>query len=642
MAYPLTLTVRRVENTLALLDELVDVASDFEGYLVDAWSPSLADPDPVEPRDLASLLDEPAKLRRPRTGHTPATRLTWHCTVRNTAGLPLDDAAWRWLARAIVTNAGFTAAEGRPGCRWIAVLTQHDRLDLVATVIREDGRWANQHGSSWAAASACNRLAYALAHRAAASTSDRQPDQTARSAEPTPGSTPSRDCCPPPTSACLALELDALLASLNRNNNTRDLLSYLFGPGAAGRHADPRLVAGDAHGARLDLLAASPYGVPYLAQALDAPMHRAGVRAPDKPVWVCRVRSSPQFPDLSDQQWADVARRVVSVTGVAPEGDPDACRWIAVRNQPGVVVIVANRVREDGRLHNGYRDAAHIQGECDRIAAELGHLPTDSTPAVPQQRGAGVPIIITAEPSGSVTVRGGVDELAAAMLRRAGFEQLQDWHGMRHRLPSTCPPDRRTAVASFAATMLHAARYDVTLDRALDTEPPAPPAVSLGRYAAGADLLQVTDRIKAATTGAELAAAVDPLLHPEHGAAEHLREALEAVEEQIRDLDEESFQLSDRFGFAAEFVCAAQSELVDHTVEMLSTSDGTHTPGVAAVRSAARTGAAAATSPAATRTHLPLPQARPPTPGQQRARPRPLDGRPADDDELLLHHPSST
>ena len=186
---------------------------------------------------------------------------------------------------------------------------------------------------------------------------------------------------------------------------------------------------------------------------------------------------------------------------------------------------------------------------------------------------------------------------------------------MRHRLPSTCPPDRRTAVASFAATMLHAARYDVTLDRALDTELPAQPAASLGHYAAGAELLQVTDRIKAATTGAELAAAVAPLLHPEHGAAERLREALEAVEEQVRDLDEEAFQLSDRFGFAAEFVCAAQSELVDHTVEMLSISDGTQTPGVAAVRSAARTGAAAAISPAATRTPLATPAGQTPNTG---------------------------
>ncbi|MGW2795983.1 hypothetical protein [Streptomyces sp. NPDC001269] len=101
-----------------------------------------------------------------------------------------------------------------------------------------------------------------------------------------------------------------------------------------------------------------PDALAYLAHALDAPVEDLGARAPERPVWVCSVRSDPRHPDLTDSQWAEVARRVVAATGIAPEGDPDACRWIAVRNQARLVHVVATLAREDGGVHHAYRDAA--------------------------------------------------------------------------------------------------------------------------------------------------------------------------------------------------------------------------------------------------------------------------------------------
>lgn len=41
--------------------------------------------------------------------------------------------------------------------------------------------------------------------------------------------------------------------------------------------------------------------------------------------------------------------------GIAPDGDPLACRWIAVRHADDHIHIVATTVREDGRrpkIHN--------------------------------------------------------------------------------------------------------------------------------------------------------------------------------------------------------------------------------------------------------------------------------------------------
>ncbi|MFI1592287.1 hypothetical protein ACH4WW_30775 [Streptomyces halstedii] len=316
------------------------------------------------------------------------------------------------------------------------------------------------------------------------------------------------------------------------------------------------------------------------------------------------MRSDPGRPDLTDSQWASVAHRLVAATGIAPEGDPNACRWIALRNQPRQVHVVATLVREDGSLHDAYRDAFRIHTELDRITTELGHLPTaPHSISRPQESPVPVPsITITAEPSGSVSAKGATDDLSAQLLKHAGFQQIDDWHGRRHRLPTTTPIADKVAIATHAAEMLRAARFDVELPPSLDTARTSPPVHPLGPYTAGAELLQTTDRIRAAQNGAELQRAVDHLLHPEHGALERVREALEAAGEQVNDLDEEAYALADRFASASEFVSSAQSELVESEAELrrVGTTSESHT--TARTRSSALSDhrdAALATSPAA-------------------------------------------
>lgn len=355
-----------------------------------------------------------------------------------------------------------------------------------------------------------------------------------------------------------------MIAHLQRASDTAGLLSYLYGPGEHGNHVSPRLIAGDGHGAPVELFS-EPDSLPYLAQALDAPVERLGACAPARPTWFCSVRSDPRRPDLTDAQWAVVARRLVSTTGISPDGDPEACRWIALRNQPRQVHVVATLAREDGGLHHGYRDAFRLQTECLRIAAELGHLATASHPTSHAQEPSvpAPPITISSEFSGSVVAKGANDDLSAMLLKHAGFQQIEDWHGRRHRLPTTTPVADQVAIASHAAEMLRAARYGVDLAPSLDTARMSTPANPLELYVAGAALLQITDRIRSAENGSDLQRAVDQLLHPEHGALERIREALEAAGEHINDLDDEAYALADRFGFAAEFVSSAQSELVD-------------------------------------------------------------------------------
>jgi hypothetical protein len=211
-------------------------------------------------------------------------------------------------------------------------------------------------------------------------------------------------------------------------------------------------------------------------------------------------------------------------------------------------------------------------------------------------------ITITAEFSGSVLAKGASDDLSAMLLKHAGFQQIEDWYGRRHRLPTTTPAADRAAIATHAAEMLRAARYGVDLAPSLDAARMIAPANPLGPYTAGTELLRLTDQIRSAENGADLRRAVDHLLHPEHGALERVREALEAAGEQITDLDDEAYQLADRFGFAAEFVSSAQSELVDSDSELRRVSNSqqlqpetrTHSPTLPDPRNAAL-----ATSPAA-------------------------------------------
>src|SRR5262245_27649185 len=55
----------------------------------------------------------------------------------------------------------------------------------------------------------------------------------------------------------LPSEVDAVIAHLQRASHTASLLEYLYGPGERGNHTNPHLIAGDGHGAPIEMLAQS-------------------------------------------------------------------------------------------------------------------------------------------------------------------------------------------------------------------------------------------------------------------------------------------------------------------------------------------------------------------------------------------------
>ncbi|MET9890001.1 relaxase/mobilization nuclease domain-containing protein [Streptomyces sp. NPDC006465] len=156
-----------------------------------------------------------------------------------------------------------------------------------------------------------------------------------------------------------------------QGSNTLGLLHYLYGKGTREEHIDPHLVAS------FDGMAPDPGRDPSVTKTdlrhlLDQTLSLLDAdQRPDKHVWHCSVRAAPDDPILSDEQWGDIARRMVAATGIDP-GDGAGCRWAAVRHADDHIHIVATLVREDGRRPDHHRSGKRAQAECRLIEKELG------------------------------------------------------------------------------------------------------------------------------------------------------------------------------------------------------------------------------------------------------------------------------
>ncbi|MDX3613680.1 relaxase/mobilization nuclease domain-containing protein [Streptomyces europaeiscabiei] len=168
-----------------------------------------------------------------------------------------------------------------------------------------------------------------------------------------------------------------MIAKISNGRETAGLIRYLFDTKKAKDHTDPHLVASwdgfapdpgrsedaDADATRRLLVA-------------DLDLHvkqarRLG-RAPEKHVWHCSIRAAETDRHLNDDEWADIARRVVAATGIAPDGDPDGCRWVAVRHAPDHIHIAATKVRADLRTARHWNDYLTADRELAAIEKEYG------------------------------------------------------------------------------------------------------------------------------------------------------------------------------------------------------------------------------------------------------------------------------
>ncbi|GAB3113371.1 relaxase/mobilization nuclease domain-containing protein [Streptomyces calidiresistens] len=164
-----------------------------------------------------------------------------------------------------------------------------------------------------------------------------------------------------------------MVPDISLGGRTYGLLAYLYGPGRREEHTDPHLVA-----AWRPELAPDPGRDPgatlkQLTDRLDLPvLARPSGRRPQRHVWHCSVRTAPGDRHLTDDEWARVAHRVVAAAGIAPEGDDQGCRWVAVRHADDHIHIAATLVRQDGRSPRRHNDYGRAQAECRKIEQEWG------------------------------------------------------------------------------------------------------------------------------------------------------------------------------------------------------------------------------------------------------------------------------
>ncbi|MBP5906422.1 mobilization protein [Streptomyces sp. LBUM 1478] len=166
-----------------------------------------------------------------------------------------------------------------------------------------------------------------------------------------------------------------MIAKIGSGKSTAGLIRYLFDTKKAKDHTDPHLVA-SWDGFASDPGRADDFDATKLRLVADLDLRvkqarRLG-RAPERHVWHCSVRAAPGDRHLTDAEWADIAHRIVAATGIAPQGDPDGCRWVAVRHADDHIHIAATKARGDLRTARHWNDYLTADKELATIEKEYG------------------------------------------------------------------------------------------------------------------------------------------------------------------------------------------------------------------------------------------------------------------------------
>ena len=238
-----------------------------------------------------------------------------------------------------------------------------------------------------------------------------------------------------------------MISRVFRGHSAYELVKYLYGEGRRNEHTDAHMIASwDGNPASMEPeLVAGRHDVGPLVRLLEQPV-RVCERAPAEWVYHLVLRNAPEDRRLSDDEWAEVCTAAMDRTGIAPDGDLAACRWVAVRHAEDHVHLVATLAREDGRAPHLWHDFRQLNAVRHEFEDKFG---LRSTAARDDQTAAARPGVkeqITAEAKGRrvsprVTLRAKVKAAAAssdgfddfrALLAREG---VTVWTRMSERNP---------------------------------------------------------------------------------------------------------------------------------------------------------------------------------------------------------------
>ena len=87
------------------------------------------------------------------------------------------------------------------------------------------------------------------------------------------------------------------------------------------------------------------------------------------------MRNHAQDRILTDEQWAHIAAEMMAGVGLAPHGDTNAVRWVAVRHDDYGIHLVATLVRQDGRTAWAWKDKPNSRQVAKELEERYGLRP---------------------------------------------------------------------------------------------------------------------------------------------------------------------------------------------------------------------------------------------------------------------------
>jgi len=168
-----------------------------------------------------------------------------------------------------------------------------------------------------------------------------------------------------------------VITKMQRGTRTRGLVEYLFGPGRAEEHTNQRIVAawdpaweGITHPDEVQRA--------LLTAEVDAPVKRMPeVAKPAEHVYHVSISNHGEDRNLSDEEWATVARAVADKLGLTGTDTEEGVRWFAVHHGAASgdrdhIHFVATLVREDGRGIYLNKDKLALREVAKEMAARFG------------------------------------------------------------------------------------------------------------------------------------------------------------------------------------------------------------------------------------------------------------------------------
>src|ERR1700677_2628245 len=169
-----------------------------------------------------------------------------------------------------------------------------------------------------------------------------------------------------------------MIAKVTSGSSGRGLIRYLFGPGQANEHTDQRVITSglELGGEALAGGNLSSQEIADIGAGLDAAHEAFGTNPKGGHILHVSLSLPTGDRQLSDDQWAQIAHKVMDALGLEGEGMQPAA-WVAVGHGTSAngnqhLHIAASLVRVDGSRVNAWQSKQTLSRVCADFESAYG------------------------------------------------------------------------------------------------------------------------------------------------------------------------------------------------------------------------------------------------------------------------------